>query len=74
MYSREIILNFYTKRQIASQERVEYAKKNLESNHGVFKISLFDSLKELEEINFAINLLNGNDIDLLDSYLSMADI
>lgn len=74
MYTRETILDFYTKRQSACQERVEYWQKDSSSDPTVSKISLNHSLRELEEINFALNLLNGRDNDLLQSYLRVEDI
>lgn len=74
MYTRKTILGFYTKRQSACQARVEYCQKDLESNPAVTKIALNDSLRELEEINLAINLLNGNDVDLLHSYINISEI
>ena len=74
MYTRETILGFYAKRQLACQEKVEYWQKDSRSNPTVSKISLNHSLRELEEINFAINMLNGNDVDLLNSYLNTSEI
>ena len=74
MYTRETILDFYTKRQLSCQEKVEYWQKDSRSDSTVSKASLNYSLRELEEVNFAINILNGNDVDLLNSYLNTSEI
>ena len=75
MYTRESIISFFEKRKLACQERIEYSKKHLNDKDAlVNKISLNNSLQELEEINLAINLLNGRDEFMLNSYLNMEDI
>lgn len=76
MYTRNDIIGFYEKRKEACQERINYSKNNLETDpeNKVSKIALNDSLKELKEIDFALGLLNGTDLDLLHSYINVSEI
>lgn len=76
MYTREQIIEFYNTRQIACKEKIEYWKKDMISrgDNKVAEVNLNGLLIELEEINIAINLLNGNDINMLQSYLNTSDI
>ena len=76
MYTREAILDFYTKRLVACQERMEYWQKSQEGNQNnrVAEINLKATEQEMKEINFALNMLNGKDIDLSASYIPVSEV
>lgn len=76
LYSREEIINFYQKRKEVCVNRINYANNRLKENQNdrVSQISLKDAEVEMSEINFALNILNGIDIDLLNVSIPVSEI
>ena len=62
MYSKDTIKQVYEKRKESCVARINYAKKAIEVNkeNKVLIISLNDSLNEMKEIDFYLDILNNN--------------
>ena len=76
LYFREKIIDKFEQRKDVCKSRIDYAQKELENNleDKVAKIALENSEHEMQDITFSLDLINGRDIDLMNSYLNVSDI